>query len=180
MRCKQQQSSRRSGAVMVETAFSVVVLVTVMFVIFEYGRLMMVRHVMDNAAREGCRLAVASTNLPDPLVGNPNPVPPNPDIVVRDRITDYMASQTIHLSGWDKTNSVAPWGAGNSNIDIYRSDSAGSPMTDSVGRKWTNASVGDRIAVKVTGNFVPMLPTFSFLNNPQPINVVVVMRSYGN
>lgn len=180
MRRRQRHANRRSGAVAVETAFSVVILVTFMFVIFEYGRFLMVRHILDNAAREGCRLAVVSTNAADPLVGNPNPVPPNPDIVIRDRITDYMANQTIHFTSWDKTNSVAPWGTGNGNIDIYRSDAAGNAMTDSVGRKWTNAAVGDRIAVKVTANYVPMLPTFSFLSNPQPISTTVVMRSYGN
>src|SRR5438045_7831431 len=106
MRNRHRRWCLRSGAVAVETAVVILLRVAIMFVIFEDGRFMMVRHIMDNAAREGCRLAVVSTNLPDPLIGNPSPAPPNPDILIRDRITDYMASQTIHLSGWDKTNSV--------------------------------------------------------------------------
>ena len=32
------------------------------FAVFDYGRLLMTRHVVDNAAREGARLAVTGTN----------------------------------------------------------------------------------------------------------------------
>jgi Flp pilus assembly protein TadG len=32
-----------------------------LFAIFEYGRFIMIRHVLDNAAREGARMAIANT-----------------------------------------------------------------------------------------------------------------------
>lgn len=48
--------SRRAAAV-VETAFVLPIAMLMMMGIFEYGRFMMARHLVSNAAREGARLA---------------------------------------------------------------------------------------------------------------------------
>ena len=53
---------RRRGAASVETAVVIGPLLLLVFGVFEYGRYVMVRHLLDNAAREGARLAVVSTN----------------------------------------------------------------------------------------------------------------------
>src|SRR6202023_443803 len=51
---------RRRGATLVEAAFVLSGLLVFLFAIFDYGRFIMIRHIVDNAAREGCRLAVAA------------------------------------------------------------------------------------------------------------------------
>jgi Flp pilus assembly protein TadG len=48
----------RPGTTMVETAFILVLALMFLFGIIEYGRLLLVRQVVDNAAREGARYAV--------------------------------------------------------------------------------------------------------------------------
>ena len=49
---------RRRGAVIVEAAMVIPILLLLMFGIFEYGRFMLVRNVLNHAAREGARHAV--------------------------------------------------------------------------------------------------------------------------
>jgi Flp pilus assembly protein TadG len=53
---------KRPGAAAVETAFVLIAFFLFVFAVFEYGRLVMVRHIVDNAAREGARLAVVNTH----------------------------------------------------------------------------------------------------------------------
>lgn len=63
MTMKQPRSiRRRSGLTIVETAIVISLCVLILFGIFEYGRFVMARQVIQNAAREGARLAVVSTN----------------------------------------------------------------------------------------------------------------------
>jgi Flp pilus assembly protein TadG len=50
--------SRRGGATLLETSAIIVLASMFLFGIIEYGRLLFVRQVMDNAAREGARHAV--------------------------------------------------------------------------------------------------------------------------
>lgn len=52
----------RAGAV-VEFAVVLPLLLTILFGIIEYGWVFMVRQTLQNAAREGCRLAVLSTSV---------------------------------------------------------------------------------------------------------------------
>lgn len=52
----------RRGLTMVETAIVISLVLLLIFGIYEYGRFVMVRQVIHNAAREGARLAVVSTN----------------------------------------------------------------------------------------------------------------------
>lgn len=52
----------RRGLTLVETAIVIALVLLLIFGIYEYGRFVMVRQVIHNAAREGARLAVVSTN----------------------------------------------------------------------------------------------------------------------
>lgn len=56
----------RAGAVAVETAMIIGLVATIIFGIFEYSRLLLDWELLNNAAREGCRYALAnntSSNL---------------------------------------------------------------------------------------------------------------------
>jgi len=55
--------SRRRGSTIVEFAVVLPLLLTVLFGIIEYGWLFMVRQTVQNAAREGCRVAVLKTSV---------------------------------------------------------------------------------------------------------------------
>jgi Flp pilus assembly protein TadG len=62
MRRRARQQVRRRGAVMVETALVLTTLFLLIFMIFEHGRLLMTRQLLQNAAREGARQALSGTN----------------------------------------------------------------------------------------------------------------------
>jgi Flp pilus assembly protein TadG len=81
----------RAGAV-VEFAVVLPLLLTVLFGIIEYGWVFMVRQTLQNAAREGCRVAVLSTTT-------------EPYTNVTDRVAAVMASTGV--SGYTVTMSHA-------------------------------------------------------------------------
>ena len=57
---RKTRGPRRSGAETVETAMVMIWLVMFVFGVFEYGRLLMDWNMLNNAAREGCRYALAN------------------------------------------------------------------------------------------------------------------------
>lgn len=72
----------RRGLTLVETAIVISLVFLLLFGLYEYGRYVMVRQVVQNAAREGARLAVVSTNtlqLSD----------------IQNTVTNYLAGQQI-------------------------------------------------------------------------------------
>ncbi len=100
MRRRRYQSRRRRGGTLLETG--VVILMTLMIVlgVFEYGRLLMVGNVLDNAAREGCRFALA------------NNTDTNISSEVQTLVTNYMGGQqTAALSNFTVTVSGVHQGA---------------------------------------------------------------------
>jgi len=54
--------NKRRAVTAVETAFILGLLFLIMLAIMEYGRYVMFRHVLENAARDGARYAVVHTN----------------------------------------------------------------------------------------------------------------------
>jgi Flp pilus assembly protein TadG len=57
---REPRSRQRSGAAAVETALVMIPMLMLLFGVFEYGRLLMVWNMLNNAAREGCRYALAN------------------------------------------------------------------------------------------------------------------------
>ncbi len=58
------RTERRRGATAVETALVILPVLLFFYGIFEYGRFVMDRNLLNNAAREGCRYAIVNnTNL---------------------------------------------------------------------------------------------------------------------
>jgi len=51
---------RRRGAVAVETALVLILMTSLVFGVFEFSRLLMDWNLLNNAAREGCRYAIAN------------------------------------------------------------------------------------------------------------------------
>lgn len=78
--------SRRMGTTLVETALVMLPLLMLIFGIFEYGRLLMDWNLLDNAAREGCRFALA------------NNVDSTINTEVQNVVTNYMAGRDANFS----------------------------------------------------------------------------------
>src|SRR5689334_7980878 len=122
-----RRSTRRKGATEVETAV-VFLLVTVLTVaIFEYGRVMMVREIVDNAAREGVRQAVTGTST-------------YTTADIQKIVFDRLAGQRL------QNNAGQPFQQ--TDVQVYWADpNTGQPMSpDST---WSDAPFGQSIVVKV-------------------------------
>jgi Flp pilus assembly protein TadG len=79
---RKHRRNRRWGAAAVETALVMLPMIMFLTGVFEYGRLLMVWNVVNNAAREGCRYALAN-NTTSTIVTD-----------VQNVVTTRMAGQT--------------------------------------------------------------------------------------
>ena len=79
---RKHRRNRRWGAAAVETALVMLPMIMFLCGVFEYGRLLMVWNVVNNAAREGCRYALAN-NTTSTIVTD-----------VQNIVTARMAGQT--------------------------------------------------------------------------------------
>ena len=61
MLLRNRTDKKRKGAAIIEAALVLPLFLLLIMGIMEYGRFLMIRHVVDNAAREGARYAVVHT-----------------------------------------------------------------------------------------------------------------------
>jgi Flp pilus assembly protein TadG len=78
----------RRGAVPLETALVLIPLLSLIFGIFEFSRLLMDWNLLNNAAREGCRYAVVHNT--DTTIG----------AEVQTTVTNFMAGRTTDFSAF--------------------------------------------------------------------------------
>jgi Flp pilus assembly protein TadG len=137
--------------------FVALALFTFMFAIFEFGRYMMYRQIIDNAARSGARQAVIEA-------------------------TSYIsATQANSDVTAVVTQNLAALNVQNLNIQIYQADSNGNNIGS-----WTVVQFGGNVVVQVDADLPLLFPTFGFLpNNGAAANSVhitckVMMRSEAN
>jgi Flp pilus assembly protein TadG len=74
------------------------------------------------------------------------------------------------------TNSLAGQTLNGMAIQVYMAD----PTTGANIGPWTNAALGQCIAVEISGNYTPIVPLVSLLPNPLPLGTKVVMYSEAN
>jgi Flp pilus assembly protein TadG len=91
MATRNNQGGRRRGAAAVETALVMLPLLTLVFGIFEYSRLLMDWNLLNNAAREGCRYA---------LVNNTSTTISSD---VQNIVTSRMAGEDSHFNSFTVT-----------------------------------------------------------------------------
>ena len=151
---------QRNATTLVETAIVISVCLLFLFGIVEYGRFLMIQHLINNAAREGARRAVAGTNTATPTT----------TADIQNTVTTALAGQYLQ----------------NVSITVYKAD----PTTGASQGVWTDTAFGDGIAVKVTGDYQPMLPTLvlqkglavfsGFQTQTITVKATALMRSEGN
>ena len=128
------RQQRRRGTTIVEMAFVGLIVFTMMFAIFEFGRVMMAVQVVNSAGRTAARQAVVTaTSYIDPATAT----------------TTIQQVATNGLQGQLLTNV---------NIQIYQADSSG----NNIGA-WTSAPFGQDIVVQIDADLPLIFPTFGFL-----------------
>jgi hypothetical protein len=153
------RTGRRTGATVVEVTVVVAVLLVVLIGILEYGRFLMTRQVLENAAREGARYAVVHTY--DKTTAQ-----------VQDWTFSTLYGQEKQLEGFSRT----------AHISVYRADGNGNPHSSD--SNWKNAAFAEPIGVRITGNYKPLLPSLLFMvvdgNGTIPLQITAVMYSEAN
>lgn len=143
----------RRGTTLVEAALVLSTCMLFCFGIYEYGRFLMLKNLLTNAAREGARLAVVNTD--DYSTSQ-----------IRDAIDAVLAGQGNQLQGYNKSTSIT----------VFRADSLG----NQIGTDWNNAKFGESVGVKITGNYQPILASFLGAQASFPISVTAIMNSEAN
>ena len=143
--------TRRRGRTLVETAIVINVLVIVLLGIFEYGRLMMTKQLMDNAAREGARMAIVNASSSSTVT----------TAQIQTAVTNYLAGQV---------------GTGLA-IQVFQADAT---TGSNISTSWNTAPFGSNIAVQVDLNFVPIFPIFGGLPGSIHLTAKSMMRSESN
>jgi len=85
------RGGRRWGAVLVETSVIIGLVAMLVFGVFEYARFLMDWNLLNNAAREGCRYALAN-NTSTTITTS-----------VTSIVNAYMAGETKDFSNWTVT-----------------------------------------------------------------------------
>ncbi len=163
------RSGRRSGATTVEVSIVLSVFLLFLFGIFEYCRYLMMIQITTNAARDGARYAVvnlgkganfATTNYSDGVTTYPS---------IRNYVNNRMAGTNGMIDGYTVT------------VFACDPDQLNLPVPKIVAKTgaWNAAQFGDRVAVRITGNYSTILPNFLMMGAVLPINVVVTMGSEG-
>jgi Flp pilus assembly protein TadG len=144
----------RPGGTLVETAVVVSVAILFLFGIFEYGRFVMTKQLMENAAREGARWAVANTST-------------GTTAQVQSKVDTKLGPGGRQLVGYSSSTSIS----------VYAADASGNQIS---GVTWNNVAFGQNIAVVITGTYKPTLPTFLHMNSSFTITAKSVMASEAN
>lgn len=145
---------RRPAASLVETSVVISIALLFMFGIFEYGRFVMTKQMMENAAREGARWAVVHTY--DGTTAQ-----------VQDAVDAKLSVARQQLVGYVKTT----------NITVAAADDAGNAIS---GKAWNDSAFGENVVVTITGTYKPSLPNFLFLKSSFTVTAKSVMASEAN
>jgi Flp pilus assembly protein TadG len=149
-RTRHRLARRRDGRTAVEAAIVINVVVILLLGVFEYGRLIMMKQLADNAAREGARQAVVNT---DPSSGVTT-------ATIQATVTNFLAGQSL-------SNLV---------VQVYQAD----PTTGANIGAWNAAPFGSDIAVQVSFNYVPVFPIYGGLPGTIQLTATSMMRSEAN
>ena len=155
MRQISARTSMRRGATLVETALVLSALIILLLAIMEYSRFIMIQQVVENATREGAHLTSSadgsdSTNYSYQTTSS-----------IQAAVTNAMGGQAVTLSGLS--------------IQVYLADSSGNNIGS-----WSDAQVGQNIAVEVTGTYAPILPSLGLLPSTITVHSKCVMYSEGD
>ncbi len=167
-----RRPTRRRGMTIVESTLVLAIFLMMLFGIFEYARFLLVLHVTTNAARDGARYAAVNVNKPVTLDTADYTVTTSSGTQTYQNITQYTKDRTggvyNQMSGFAVTVFAVDGPALASN--------PANPVARS-GYTWNQVTFPDKVAVKVSGTYTPLLP--SFLNMPTSIPISITSVTGG-
>lgn len=158
MKLRAHRFSHRRGATVVETAIVLLVAITLTFALFEYGRYFMLSQLVNNAAREGARQAVANTNTQNTAM-------------IQNTVVQYLASQKYTDSSGNAFSAADV-------VVMQVNPATGAPTSPD--SNWYDAPFGSSIMVQVNAKFTTMFPSFGFLPKTVNLKGTAVMSSEAN
>ena len=161
---------RRGGVTLVECTFVLSIFLMFLFAIFEYSRLLMLLHVSNNAARSGARHATVNTDKGGAFVYADSGSTESIEKHVKNQMGG--ADTMIH----DFAVTCFPCDT----AQLYADPPVLTPKTGSP--PWNQATFTERIAVRITGKYRPVLPfVVFFYSNTDfvPIQVTAAAGSEG-
>lgn len=168
------RATRRRGATLVEVALLLAIFLLFLFGIYEYGRYLMVLHVATNAARDGARYAsvnVARDGNFDTAGAGLNDSLGRPLVSIEVFTRQRMGGLDGMLADFD----VAVFAC--DNAAMYENPPRLVPKGG--GAAWNAAQFTERIAVRITGKYRPVLPTFLLMADEIDVRVTAAMTSEG-
>jgi Flp pilus assembly protein TadG len=150
--------SDRRGAVVVETAFVLMIALTLTLAVYDYGRYFMLSQLVDNAAREGARQAVANTNTQNTTM-------------IQNTVVQYLANQKF-------TDSSGNAFSASDVVVVQVNPVTGAPTSPD--SNWYDAPFESAIMVQVNAKFTSLFPTFGFLPTTVNLQGTAVMLSEAN
>jgi Flp pilus assembly protein TadG len=158
----------RSGATLVETALVLSLLLLFLFGIFEYSRYLLVNQMLANAARDGARYASTNVDKSNTFLTT--------DEAGKTCIRDYVISECKGADKWVENFQVSVWPCDSSSTaGIYADPPLVTPKPGWT--QWNDASFTDRLAVRITCTYRPVLPVVWL---PQAGNGGFVVGFYGS
>jgi Flp pilus assembly protein TadG len=150
---RRRRYRNRRGRAALETAITLSLLMMMLLGVVDYARLIMMRHLMDNAAREGARYAVVST-------AGTSGGSTVTTAQVQSQVTTYLAGQVVS----------------NLNVQVYQADLiTGAAIA---GTTWNSSAFGKNIAVQIDLDFQPISP--AIMPNALHMRAKSMMRSEAN
>jgi Flp pilus assembly protein TadG len=161
-----QTNRRRAGATTVEVAVVLSVFLMFLFGVFEYCRYLLMLHVTTNAARDAARYAVVNVDKGSTFN------------------TTNAADGSLSILGFvDQRMAAVSQMFNNYQRTVFACDmtqlNAATPVVAVKPGAWNEAQFGERIAVRITGDYKTALPNLLLMTNTIPVNVVVTMGSEG-
>jgi len=142
----------------VETAFVLSIALMLTLAVYDYGRYFMLSQVVNNAAREGARQAVANTNTQNTAM-------------IQNTVVQYLANQRF-------TDSTGNALSASDVVVIQVNPATGAPTSPD--SNWYDAPFGSGIMVQVNAKFTSLFPTFGFLPTTVNLRGTAVMVSEAN
>jgi Flp pilus assembly protein TadG len=178
MLARKTTPARRRGATVVEVSLLLSIFLMFLFGIFEYGRYLMTVHIVGNAAREGVRYATVHVfeeydfDTRDSAEGLTN---------IRRHVIEKTGGVhrmlTPPIAGQPETLvEVFPC----NNAQLFQMPSVATPKPgwgtnpDARTVHWNAASFSERIAVRVSGRYTPLLPNFLWLSALDSVSITAV------
>ena len=158
MKLRRNCFSDRRGATVVETAFVLLIPLTLTLAIYDYGRYFMLSQLVNNAAREGARQAVANTNTQNTAM-------------IQNTVVQYLANQNFKDSSGNAFSA--------SDVVVLQVYPA-TRMATSPDSNWYDAPFESAIMVQVNAKFTSLFPKFGLLPTTVNLHGTAVMLSEAN